>query len=120
MAMDMFASVIGVFEYKGTREDAMNFVLDALSGDNVARDFTMLEIEITQWTDPVANEPIVVTRAAGDFHKFNFSAAFRFTVDGNYVDAHRWVTGRLYQQEEVTHMNLQTLRLSGAQTAGRA
>lgn len=113
----MYAYVVGVFEYDSDQAGALNYLLRALDGSGV-EDFQVLEIEVTQWSDPIANVPLEITRAAGTFRKFTMTVQMRFVIDGGYPEAQQWLADKLYAEESKTHMNIQTMRLSGAKAAG--
>nr|DAX02337.1 MAG TPA: hypothetical protein [Caudoviricetes sp.] len=114
---DMYAYVVGIFEYDSDQAGALNYLLSALDGSGV-EDFQVLEIEVTQWSDPIANVPLEITRAAGTFRKFTMTVQMRFVIDGGYPEAQQWLANKLYAEESKTHMNIQTMRLSGAKAAG--
>ena len=111
--MDMYAYVVGIFEHDSDQAGALAFILGALDGVGV-EDFTMLEIEVTQWSDPIANVPLEFMRSGTTFRKFTVTAQMRFKIDGSYPEAQKWLTTKLYVDEPKTHMNLQSFRLSGA------
>lgn len=113
----MYAYVVGIFEYDSDQAGALNYLLTALDGSGV-EDFQVLEIEVTQWSDPIANVPLEITRAAGTFRKFTTTVQMRFVIDGGYPEAQQWLADKLYAEESKTHMNIQTMRLSGAKAAG--
>lgn len=114
---DMYAYVVGIFEYDSDQAGALEYLLTALDGSGV-EDFQVLEIEVTQWSDPIANVPLEITRAAGTFRKFTMTVQMRFVIDGGYPEAQQWLADKLYAKESKTHMNIQTMRLSGAKAAG--
>ena len=41
----------------------------------------------------------------------------RFVINGGYPEAQQWLANKLYAEESKTHMNIQTMRLSGAKAA---
>lgn len=114
--MDMYAYVVGIFEYDTDQAGALAYIMQALEGAGV-ENLELLEIEVTQWSDPIANKPLEFARDAKTFRKFTMTVQMRFVIEGNYAEAQKWVTDRLYADEEHTHMNIQTLRLSGAKAS---
>lgn len=112
MANDVYAYAVAVFEYDGDRQNAFDFIDGLFRDDGFATGIEMLEAEVVQWSDPVANQAITEQRNGTAFNKFTVSLQLRFTTDGNYSDCQRWVVDRLMTDEDKTHMFIQLVRLS--------
>lgn len=112
MANDVYAYAVAVFEYDGTRQEAFDFIDGLFRDDGFATNIELLEAEVVQWSDPVANQAITSERGGLTFNKFTVSLQLRFLTDGDYSECQKWVVDRLMTDEPKTHMFVQLVRLS--------
>lgn len=114
--MEMYATVIGVFEMAKDRLGANDWVLTLFSDDDVVSKLVIQEYELTQWSDPTSNREVVVGTEGGEpVYKYTLRMSMRFNIEGDYGAAQHWLVERLMRDEELSYMNIQQIRLSGAE-----
>lgn len=107
MKYTYYATVVALFELEGKNNEAQAWVLSKV--EPIGR---VESIDVTKWVDVYRNEAVVVQRDGGEFGKFSTTIDLIFESDNGYSDAQMQIVNALSSEEERTHMNIQSVRLT--------
>ena len=112
MQSHVTADVICVFEHTGTSVDAQSFIMARLREVAGVTNLTFNNVRIVRWSDPETNRPRQFEHPDGKMYfRYNAQVSLTFTITGGHAEAHQWILDRLYEEEESTYMNVQSINL---------
>lgn len=112
MQSSVTAEVICVFEHTGTSVDAEKFVMARLRPLGTVKNLTFNNIRIVRWSDPESNQPRRFTHPdEKQYYRYNAQVSVSFIIEGGRSEAHQWILDRLYEEEDTTYMNVQSVNL---------
>lgn len=112
MKSSVTADVICVFEHTGTSVDAEKFIMARLRDLGAVKSLSFNNIRIVRWSDPESNQPRMFTHPdEKKYYRYNAQVSLSFLIEGGRSEAHQWLLDRLYEEEDSSYMNVQSINL---------
>lgn len=112
MQSHVTADIICVFEHTGSSVDAQKFIMSRLRDVAGATGVSFNNIRIVRWSDPESNQPRQFEHPDGKmYYRYNAQTSISFAISGGHAEAHQWILDRLYEEEDTSYMNVQSINL---------
>lgn len=112
MSSQVTANVICVFEIAGSQADAQKFIMERVRNTGGATNVAFSGFRLIRWCDPDLNVAKTYPRSGETYYRYTVSFEVHFTIAGSYAEAQKWLLDRLYEGEEKSLMNVESIQLN--------